>query len=248
MATKNTKTNWIPTDKRFVAFFDILGFKDMVMRFSHNEIYSKLSEISKTKKWLENLANSSDVEDEVGNGDIYTVSFSDSFVIFSKTDDAENFKFFLVAIRWFFAKAIDNNIPLKGGIAHGEISINKSEQIYFGQPIIDAYLIEEDVNYLGIASHYTIDKYISENYNSLPMNFIDKVVFDCPTPLKSGKIDHKNIDWFIMLSVLDSMKDKSKNEKTDAIKNVITSFRLTSSGSPRRYVDNTLDVLKQRRP
>lgn len=244
----NTKTNWVPTDNRFVAFFDILGFKEMVMRFSHNEIYSKLSEISKTKKWLEEISIAHNAIEKVGNGEIYTVSFSDSFVIFSKNDDAENFKFFLIAIRWFFAKSIEKNIPLKGGIAHGEISLNKSEQIYFGQPIIDAYLIEEDVNYLGIACHYTIDKYIFENYASLPVDIIDKVIFDCPTPLKSGKINHKNIDWFRMLSILDNIKDKTAKEKTDAIKDVITNFRLTSSGSPRRYVDNTLEVLNLRRP
>ena len=38
MAKKEKRTNWIPTDKRFVAFFDILGFKDLVMRTSHSEI------------------------------------------------------------------------------------------------------------------------------------------------------------------------------------------------------------------
>lgn len=245
MAKKRTKTNWVPTDNRFVAFFDILGFKDLVMRSSHNEIYEKLNGISKTKKWLENLANNSDVQDKIGNGEIYTVSFSDSIVLFSKNDDIENFKFFLVAVRWLFAKAIENNTPMKGGIAYGEISLNKSEQIYFGQAIIDAYLIEEDVNYFGVTAHNSIDKYIKDNQNDLDLNYIETILFDCSTPLKCGKIEHKNIDWFRKLTVLEELEDH--DEKTKAIEDVIKSFRMTSSGSPRRYVDNTLEVLKFRR-
>jgi len=245
MAKQRTKTNWVPTDNRFVAFFDILGFKDLVMRSSHSEIYEKLNGISKTKKWLENLANESDVQDKIGNGEIYTVSFSDSIVLFSKNDDFENFKFFLVAVRWLFAKAIENNTPMKGGIAYGEISLNKSEQIYFGQAIIDAYLIEEDVNYLGVTAHNSIDKYINDNEDSLDMEYIQALLFDCSTPLKCGKIEHKNVDWFRKLTVVEELEDQ--DEKTKAIEKVIKSFRMTSSGSPRKYVDNTLEVLKLRR-
>ena len=32
----------VTTASRFVAFFDILGFKDMVMKSSHNDILEKL--------------------------------------------------------------------------------------------------------------------------------------------------------------------------------------------------------------
>ena len=42
----NKKTKWIPTDKRFVAFLDLLGFKDKVMRSTHEEIYEELHKIS----------------------------------------------------------------------------------------------------------------------------------------------------------------------------------------------------------
>ena len=150
-----------------------------------------------------------------------------------------------MAVRWFFAKAIENYTPMKGGIAHGEISLNKSEQIYFGQAIIDAYLIEEDVNYLGVVAHNSIDRYISENESDLDIDYINSILFDCLTPLKCGKIEHKNIDWFSKLLVLENLKDEL--EKIEAIKKIIKRFRMTSSGSPRRYIDNTLEVVKIRR-
>lgn len=239
---KSKRTNWIPTEKRFVAFFDILGFKDLVMRSSHSEIYDKLNGISKTKKWLEDLSNDAENNSRIGNGEIYTVSFSDSIVLFSKNDDVENFTFFLVAVRWLFAKAIENNTPMKGGIAHGEISLNKSEQIYFGQAIIDAYFIEEDVNYFGVTAHNSIDKYIDDNHNFLDINYIEEILFDCITPLKCGKIEHKNVDWFKKLDVVENQN--SSKAKLLATENLIKKFRMTSSGSPRKYIDNTLEVLR----
>jgi len=41
------KKPWNLTDKRFVCFLDIMGFKDLVMRNSHDEIYKMLNELSK---------------------------------------------------------------------------------------------------------------------------------------------------------------------------------------------------------
>jgi hypothetical protein len=239
---KSTNTNWKPTDKRFVAFFDILGFKDLVMRSSHEEIYDKLNNLSATKKWLENLTKESGIIDKIGDGEIYTVSFSDSIVLFSKNDNPENFKFFLVAVRWFFAKAIQSGTPLKGGIAYGEISLNKSEQIYFGQPIIDAYLMEEDVNYFGVVAHNSIEKYISENESILELDYINNIIIEFNTPLKCGKINHKNINYFTKIVLNDEIE---KEQEREIIENIIKDFRLTSSGSPRRYIDNTLEVFKQ---
>ncbi len=141
---KKKTVNWLPTDNRFVAFIDILGFKDLVMRNTHSHIYELLSEISKLRNKIDNWINKG--EDRYLNAELYTVSFSDSIVIFSKSDSIEDFDLFTYGVKWLFAKAIEKSIPMKGALAHGEISLNKSSQIYFGQPIIDAYLLEEEEN------------------------------------------------------------------------------------------------------
>jgi hypothetical protein len=235
------KTKWKPTDNRFVAFIDILGFKDLVMRSTHKAIYDMLNKISKEKKRLENLNTDIDLLKLIGNGEIYTVSFSDSIVLFSKNDDGENFRLFLVAVRWLFATSIENNIPMKGGIAHGKISLNKSEQIYFGQPIIDAYMIEEEVNYLGITAHNSIDKYIYDNSQHLDMKHINELLFECPTPMKSGRIVHTNINWFKQLEIFNI--NAYEHRGIDYYNDIFKKIRLSTSGSPRRYVDNTIEVL-----
>lgn len=238
---KRKRTNWKPTDNRFVAFLDILGFKDLVARNSHEEIYERLNKISETKKRLEEIINEDDTFTEGGDAGIYTVRFSDSIALFSKNDDIENFKMFISAVSLLFADAVRNNTPMKGAIAHGTVSINKSEQIYFGQPIIDAYLLEEEVQYLGIAIHNSIDLYINNNANKLNDEDMEKEIFKCDTPLRCGKVFHSNLHWFNALISLEKYQEDCKMQ----IRNVIENYRYSVSGSPRKYLDNTLSILEK---
>jgi hypothetical protein len=237
----NSKSNWKTTDYRFVAFLDILGFKDSVMRNSHDDIYSKLAKINKLKKSIEKGNNSQTLSKNFIDSEVYIVNFSDSIVIFSKNDTLYNFEYFLIAVRYLFGKCLDAKIPIKGGIAHGEISVNKSEQIYFGQPIIDAYLLEEDINYFGIAFHNSTDDYITKNYNELiKLDYFSKSIFRAKIPLKYGKITHNCINWFkVLISSVESDDfDLKKNEIIDKLNN----FYSSCSGNPRKYVDNTIEL------
>jgi len=236
MNAESSSTSWSNTDKRFVAFLDILGFKDLVMRSTHADIYKLLSSISENTDLINQVQQHKDFKQEFEDSEIYTVSFSDSIIIFSKNDSADSFEFFLFCVGRIFTSAIENGIPIKGSIAYGEISLDKSRQIYFGQPIIDAYLLEEDLNYYGIVAHNSIDEYISESDNELYLN----VFRDIPTPLKCGTINHLNLNWFVRLKGFDDSSDK-----IDYISQTINRFKLMSSGSPRRYIDNTLQVINR---
>jgi hypothetical protein len=212
------------------------------MRKTHDEIYEELTKISKLKDLVEKnslLKN----KKRFFESDVYVVSFSDSIVIFSKNDTFENFEYFLVALRAIFSNSIRAKIALKGGFAHGEISLNKTSQIYFGQPIIDAYLIEEDVNYLGVVADSSIDQYLNSNKTLCDESkIVNKLIFEEKTNLKSGKITHKNLDWFILTQR--DYENLTPEKKIDNIVELINSFYCTVSGSPRRYVDNTKDVLQ----
>ncbi len=183
------KKNWSTTDNRFVCFFDIMGFKDMVMRNTHNEIYELLIELSKHRATLENAKG---LPEQYDSDSLKTVSFSDSIVIFSKNDSLECFEIMTNAVSWLFSKAIEQGIPMKGAIALGEMSVNISRQIFFGQPLIDAYLLEEDVGYYGIVIHDTVEKYLNNANTKLIPN---DIYIDCITPLKSGNINHINLNW-----------------------------------------------------
>jgi hypothetical protein len=246
MAKKNgisTETSkWKTTESRFVAFLDLLGFKDKVMRMTHQQIYEELGKISRLKVLVEqNLTIKG--KETYKNCDVYVVSFSDSIVVFSKDDSFANFEYFLIALRAIFSNSIREKIALKGGFAHGIVSLNKTDQIYFGQPIIDAYLIEEDVNYLGVVAHSSIDKYLAENKNEYENStFAKRLLFEDKTHLKSGKVTHLNLDWFIL-----SLRNHDSLADDDKVKSIIAdlnSFYSTVSGGPRRYIDNTKEIIQ----
>lgn len=240
---KNQKTNWKTTDNRFVAFIDILGFKDLISKNSHSEIYDQLNKISKTKKFLEKINNDEKLSTDYLDAEIYIVSFSDSIVLFSKNESIENFYYFLSAVRWLFARTIVAGIPLKGGIAFGEVSLNKAEQIYFGQAIIDAYFMEEDVNYMGVVANYSIDKYLKDNEKKLEKDKVNEYLFEQKTPLKCGSLNHFNLNWYKKTSLI---KDGlTEEEKYNKILELINKFKITSSGSPRKYVDNSIDFVEK---
>lgn len=233
------KTNWKVTDNRFVAFIDILGFKDLVMRKTHEEIYDQLDKISIFKKIIENAAKNGDSLKE-SDAEIYSVSFSDSIVMFSKNDNVDNFRYFLIAVRYLFANAMKDGIPMKGSIAYGKISLNKSEQIYFGQPIIDAYFMEEDVNYMGLVAHNSIDEYIKNNEDNIKETRFHQYFFETKAPLKCGNLTHLNLNWFEKIP--NSQTKMSKTQKTQSVIDCINNFKCTASGNARKYIDNTLDL------
>lgn len=227
-----TKKSWNVTAKRFVCFFDIMGFKDMVMRDSHINIYKKMDEFSKAKKFIE----SPDKPNNYLNDSIKMVSFSDSIVVFTKDDSKECLEILTLAAVWLFKKAIQTGIPMKGAISHGEMSVNIAGQIFFGQPLIDAYLLEEELAFYGIVIHNSAEKILNHNIEILVGN--EKYI-DCLVPFKTGKINHYILDW------ISSLEGNNREiQKKNALE-LMKKHREQTSGSPRRYIDNTIDVINQ---
>lgn len=238
--TNNENSQWnSQPENRFVAFFDILGFKDSVLKEEHDVIYEKLYKLSNHINVLEKPFTGENGEIVASN--LKTYNFSDSIIIFSKTDSKEDFNTFYLSAIVLFSKAINMGIPLKGGIAHGKITINQSKKIFFGQPLIDAYQIEEDLKYFGIAVHNSIEKYMEKIEVD---NKINHFFFEETTPFKSGKIIHKNLNWFLAYAIEKEIEITERNKVKEVILKKIKEFRLTTSGSPRIYIDNTLNIIE----
>lgn len=228
--------NWENTCNRFVAFFDIMGFKDFVARRSHEEVYSDMYKIT---KMLQNIDSISSIDNAIFAGRIYSTTFSDSIILFSKDDSIDCFSVFSLTIAWLFKSIIKESFPIKGAIAHGKITINKSNQIYFGQPLIDAFELQNEVLYYGIIAHHTVEKYLKLNPG---LKFSEMIYFDTSTPLKLGDSKHYNIDWFNYNFNPNISKDEIRNEIIDKIEN----FRASVSGSTRRYIDNSHKIISGR--
>ena len=164
---------------------------------------------------------------QFGNSNIQLAQFSDSIVLFSNDTTEDSLKNIAKAARGIMQNAIKQGIPLKGAIAQGEITCDMTKQLFFGQALIDAYLLEENVQYYGVLVHHSAEKNVQD---------IPNLFRDIKAPLKSGRISHYELSWYA-----DDLKD---TEALEDIKGKLSDIRLSVSDAPRKYIDNTLDVIK----
>lgn len=210
------------TGNRFVTFLDIMGFKDRVARIGHDDLRKQLLDFnSKIMKQTQLYVDK-----------IQLAQFSDSIVLFSNDDSLESLEIMAQVSRSIMRDAISCQIPLKGAIAQGKITCDTSKQLFFGQALIDAYLLEESIHYYGVLVHHSTEASVEQ------LNKKNDVYFkDIKAPLKSGSIWHYELSWYT-----DSATDAATLEKTCAD---LRHIRSTVSDAPRRYIDNTLWVIDE---
>jgi hypothetical protein len=122
----------------FVALLDVLGFKELVSRDDH----------------LGYMQMVADLIDEPSVGEsLQYVLFSDTVVINTKEGGEESLWKLVRACSALFAALLENQIPMRGAIAHGPFNRsigNEHGVIVAGRPIVEAYQYELKQNWLGI--------------------------------------------------------------------------------------------------
>jgi hypothetical protein len=218
--------DWKLTTDRFVAFFDIMGFKDLVLKSSHEDILDKLNKLSKTRMELDQVNNATSDPEKDPIGITKSFTFSDSIFIFSKTDSVPDVTKLILDCNYILKEAFKFQIPIKGAISFGKITVNRADSIYFGQPIIDAFLLHEELNLYSVISDHNFEKRIQELSPKLFGDFFIKY----KVPLKSGRTYH------YMLMPLEQYRSKKILD--------LEKLYTTVSGKPRQYIDNTIEFIE----
>ncbi|HEX3855934.1 MAG TPA: hypothetical protein VHY30_01400 [Verrucomicrobiae bacterium] len=152
-------------EDRFVAFIDILGFRDLVQRMTSGEL-----ELFKTVK----TALESILENEARNYDPYTrishtrqmTAFSDCIVI---SDLADQFSGVLFAARDLYIRLLLGGILCRGAIARG--LTYHSGRVVFGEGLIRAYELESQAAiYPRIIVTDEVQKRLAESDAASPLN------------------------------------------------------------------------------
>lgn len=196
-----------PTKERFLLYMDIMGFKDRVSREEHSKILENLESLSKV------IMQSSQ------DNNLDCMIFSDSIVVFSNNNENESFRIITNIAKDILNKSLELGFPIKGAISMGNMTVNLSNQLIFGQPLIDAYLLEENLYFYGVVAHHTVEKFAKNNNEY----YCDLEIF----MKNGGKSKH-----FVL---------KCNSEFNLHVQNV----RETVSGAPRKYIDNTNSLVNQ---
>lgn len=226
-------STWKTTTDRFVGFFDIMGFKDIVQRKSHDEILSLMNKLNEEIiQPIESVSyikkNNKGKARKLPTPIIRPVIFSDSILLISTS----NTELDLILITCFTTYVIDHcleiGLPIKGAISFGKFTADFEKSIYFGQPLIDAYLLQDELLMYGAVFDHTAESFIHKNQL---IDDLANVIQIYKVPLKSGKVTHYLADW---LSSYDEPKDMLS--KTNKLYHSV-------SGKSRIYVDNTIDYV-----
>lgn len=225
------------TKNRFVAFIDILGFKNLVDTKTHHMVFNKLSSLVDSFKKIKRDAPT-----------LRIWMFSDSILIMSVDDSeasADNILFYTSLI---ITRALDVELLAKGGIAFGQFTADFDKSIFFGKPLIDSYLLQEDMKMSSVILHHTMEnklKKMKYKYVNLMEN---NRCFEYMTPMKYGTVKHTHLNWleYYHLYKFDSPEEKEKIFKK--YQKLIDNLYLDVSGQARQYLDNTskffLDIKK----
>jgi hypothetical protein len=219
---------WNETNaERFVLFADILGFKELVNSEKHENIVLKLEKILDAIEFISGDRSHNVMKDLLPNlkkNQTRAVSFSDSIIVFSEGNTIVDASKILADAHAIMHISLEANIPIKGSISFGEVTVDFEKSLFFGQPIIDSYLLHEDLSLLSIIIDHKaenqLNSYIEEIYN------YENLVTNYEVPMKFGKVNHK-----LIRPTNFTLKDR-----INGIKHLYSG----TSGKPRIYLDNTL--------
>jgi hypothetical protein len=217
---------WEKTNYRFIAFLDIMGFKNLVNSSTHEHVIMQMEKISIIAKKINST--------EFRGTDSKTAIFSDSILIISKNDTVESAIKLMLDTSYLVGKAFELGIPLKGSIAYGKFTADFDNSLFIGQPLIDAYILQEELYLYSVVFHNTFEAFLYNKEYDGKKFYENKRWYKYLTPLKNGMTNHYHLNWAFYVT-------DTKDEKKE-YQNYVLNFYNTVSGKTRTYVDNTLNL------
>ena len=243
------KLEWEDVAERFVLYLDIGGFKDRVQSEKNIvELYNKLKSFRSKDKKLNPLL------DGGGNSKkcfMKMAQFSDTIMVVSASNKLEDLNRITKAAVILMQIALETKFAIRGVVACGEMVFDEENQLFFGQPLVDAYLLEQQMCHYGIIFHHTAEEIVKKAVKEMRAKgrvIVVKLkndkecyipIDDCLIQLKSGKSKHYQVLWHKMDKEL-----KQGNISKEAL-GWLENLRTTVSGYPRAYLDNTVEFIKQ---
>ena len=132
---------------------------------------------------------------EIVDGRLIKVQFSDSIILFTISNQPQDLYAILFKAYLIFCSALQNCVPMRGGISHGEFFFNPQLNMFLGSPLINAHNIGEQCQWLGIV----VDDAVFQNKDCLPKHEGQSLLVKYAVPLNNGKLGNMNVvNWPVM--------------------------------------------------
>lgn len=131
---------------RWIAYFDILGFSEMV-----NKTDSQNDYLGVIGLYEEALQNQEKLKNLYGDKfDLLFTWFSDSFLICSKDDSANSFLQLRGVATNFIDLCLLSKIPMRGSITSGFLFVDKENSVFIGKGLVEAVFAADCQNWIGL--------------------------------------------------------------------------------------------------
>ena len=220
---RQQQKQWDKDAERLILYADFMGFKSRVFNTEHAVLKNELLEFH--NKWM------GKIKPLMKDGHLQTIQFSDSILIAVNGVTEKYFNLLSKAAVCLMHVALSMRIPIKGVIAQGLFSYDEANELYFGKPLVDAFLLHEELKYYGVVVHNTAEKTIKQ-YQS-PQNPYSNT----PVYIEKGKICHYHLCWNLVNTQL------SSQDITATCKMWLNEIAEHVSGAPRIYIDRTHEIL-----
>ncbi|OZA13688.1 MAG: hypothetical protein B7X94_01990 [Hydrogenophilales bacterium 17-62-8] len=178
---------------RFVAHIDILGMSELVARDAELA-WQVLSDLVEARNHVNNFELTFLDTDERTpvRAQVHCVTFSDTIVLFSKSDTLIDLRTILVVTTEMFNKALSTCIPIRVGIAHGKFFFNLDDSMYAGPALIEAYRLGERAQWIGLAASEAV--YLRAQEADLKSRSAN-IVVEADIPIDSGSYIGYAVNW-----------------------------------------------------
>lgn len=213
--------------KRTVAFLDILGFRSMIKRFSIEELSKKYERLIDKTDYVRYPLKLSEKAPRLfphhplSKPWCYKHIFSDSIILISH-DQTDECCLKLLIYTWRLIQVcITSGMPIRGGVAFGDLYMNLNKNIILGGALTKAFDLENKQNWIGVS----IDKSVEERFVNLFKLFKDStnvfypLFFKYYVPFKNGtKEKLHTINWRLNLIVEKGTRSLFKYNRDEGIK------------------------------
>ncbi len=187
----------------WVAYLDLLGFKEYVLSFdspTNPNCYGVFVEViyDKILECLKNL----DLHPR-----IFTTWFSDTFLAYTLDDSYESF----ISIAWgslyTCAELVVGHHPVRGALGTGLLYAEQKKNIFVGSALIDAYKYGEKQNWIGFA----VTPKAEEKFNDIapegktPWTCCDYYKYDVPMKGENGEFHSEKL-WAANIEKLSEVR------------------------------------------
>jgi hypothetical protein len=256
-------------DQVFLAFLDVLGFKDFVKNNDHGKVarvydnlFSPNAELAASRgkfKVVSHPDGGQRAIADLGQAVVSSMVISDSIILWTKDGSMRSFIDIVAVTRSLLVLSIYAGLPLRGGIAMGALSFRSSasaaglvqlQNTIVGAALVKAYSLESEQEWSGCAVDDECLDHCRRSYDGQPdlsdlatIEYLieKKLLVQYPIPFKNEiRKDATAIDW------------PNANKTRLAERTCRESFEMHGKRADgpgvREKIENTIAFLRQVRP